>query len=196
MSFCLSEKCQLPPDKTGNEAMSGKSRRYQHVFDAPFTPKGIVALSLYLLNKLLLCEHQRILQIMIFSHIKYISADDPRLVNIYDVEICDTLIRSVQKAEVGHAHHPLRQKGQRARQLYCRPPPKASLVFSPQKRKVHRPSPWYRETGWVIGMKWVTGFCLQAALYYKDRPRLGARMTSPRDRSHTELLSTFDLSTR
>jgi hypothetical protein len=57
------------------------------VFDAPLTPEGIVTLSLDFLEELLLRKYQRALHILIFLDIKYKSADDPRLVDVDDVDI-------------------------------------------------------------------------------------------------------------
>lgn len=64
-------------------------KREKHVFHAPLTPKGVVTLSLDLLKELLLRKLQRVLHIFIFPNIKYIVPDDPRLVNVDDVDICD-----------------------------------------------------------------------------------------------------------
>jgi len=50
-------------------------------------PEGIVTLSSYLLEELLLREEQRVLQIFIHSYIKHVSTDDPRLMNVDDVDI-------------------------------------------------------------------------------------------------------------
>jgi len=65
VSFCFPEEGQLPP----------------------LAPKGVITLSLHLLEELLLCKQQGVLQILISPYIKYESADDPRLMNVDDVDI-------------------------------------------------------------------------------------------------------------
>ena len=58
---------------------------------APLSPEGVVPLSLDFLQELLLRKLHRVLDVLIFPDIKYVGSDDPRLVNIDDIDfrICD-----------------------------------------------------------------------------------------------------------
>ena len=60
------------------------------MLNAPLAPKSVVTLSSHFLEELLLREQQGVLQVFILSYIKYESADDPRLMDVDDVDICDT----------------------------------------------------------------------------------------------------------
>jgi len=84
----------------GFHRLSGETRRLAYVlhFDSmsfgfpeecqppTLSPERIVTLSLDFLQELLLRKLHRILNVLIFPDIKYIGSDDPRLVNIDDID--------------------------------------------------------------------------------------------------------------
>jgi len=49
---------------------------------------------LHFLEELPLCEKQRVLQILIFSYVKNKIADDPRLVDVNDVDVCNARFKA------------------------------------------------------------------------------------------------------
>jgi len=70
MSFCFSEEGEPPT----------------------FSPKGVVALSLDFLQELLLRKKHRVLYVLMLSNVKHVVSDDPRLVNVDDVNIVVLLL--------------------------------------------------------------------------------------------------------
>lgn len=66
--------------------MSGKYLAQKHVFHAPLSPEGVVTLSLDFFQELLLRKLHGVLYVLIFPDIKYVGSDDPRLVNVDDID--------------------------------------------------------------------------------------------------------------